>query len=233
MQESMTALYIGWAVMLAGIIFLFAQRRYMQNKYKDLMGHEHNTTVDLERGAYFYQAPLVTVDDQPIKVHGKENMYYKLSFNNTLQKWLSIGDVLPLSGIELSSNNHEVKILPSKIFTLRHKFKVFLDGKYIGRYEMKKLLRDKGIKEYLPLFFETDKEKYDFTNKYAELTSSIQDSEGHTLLAANRSFFDLSSDKRTSRRGEKHDIHIKKENDYPKEVWLGLYVQAMIVKNNN
>ncbi|GAB3057000.1 hypothetical protein ACFOU0_02960 [Salinicoccus sesuvii] len=230
-QESMAVLYIGWAAMLVGIIFLFVQRRYMQNKYKKMMNEQQNTILDLERGEYFYQAPLVTVDDQPIKVHGKEDMHYKLSFNNSLQKWMSIGDVLSLNGMKLTSNDHEVEILPSKMFTIRHKFKVFLDGNYIGRYELKKLFKDKGIKEYLPLFFETENKNYDFTNKYAELTSSIQDSEEDTVLTANRSFFDLSSDKRTSRRGEKHDIHIKDEKEFPEEVWLGLYIQAMNVKN--
>lgn len=62
---------------------------------------------------------------------------------------------------------------------------------------MRKLFKEKGIKQKLPYIFKSDDEQYSFNNAYMSSQTTISDIKNEIVFQANRSFFDFSKNKST------------------------------------
>lgn len=234
-NNSLWFLYGAAAVLLAGIIITFVIRNQSQKKFlKRLDDDNDQPDQALGENQYFYQSPLYMVDDQPIKIHGKENMKYTLYFNNTFEKWLSILGLFPIYGIQLKSDDYKVQLKPTKPLLPRFRYNVYVNDEQAGYFESKKMIKEKGAKKLLSYRFEKGEKEYHFNNEYLSFDAVIQDAESETdILTANRSFFDLAKEQGTNRRGEKHNIDIIEHSGKDThELWLALYAQVMVNKNN-
>ncbi|EKU48133.1 hypothetical protein [Staphylococcus massiliensis] len=225
--ESLWFFIVLWFVSLIIIIVFYYYRKSSQEQFKKALKEQELGHYKFDQGEYFYQAPIVTLDNQLIPIYGQTNMKYQTAFNNIIEKWLSILDVFPLFGVELTSEHHEVHIRRIQIWNLRPHYKVTLDGTNIGTLKRKKIISEKGITQQLPYILTTKDNHYDFTNNYLSMETSIEDASHNTFFKAHRSLIDVFKNRNTKKRGENHDITIE-ESDFPDELWIALYIQLTI-----
>lgn len=230
--ESLWMLILLWFLMIVIIIGFILYRKSTQKRFSEILEDDYsNDFVNYPQGEYFYQAPLMTLDNQYIPIHGNKKMYYVPDFNNFIQKWMSITGFFPLFGVFLKSDDNIVKIQRVKLWSLRPHYKVFLNNENIGLLKRQKLITEKGMSQQLPYAFYTEKEEYKFNNPYLSLDTIIKRNDTE-IFNAHRSFFDLPKNQFTKQRGEKHNIEIEDQitTSFPDEVWLALYIQIMITK---
>ncbi|SUM37483.1 Uncharacterised protein [Mammaliicoccus fleurettii] len=226
-------LWLSWLLFL-GITFIIVLtlffRKYLQKKYSTYDLIEKND-LNLKSNEYFFQSPLYLVDNQVIPVYGFENITYTPTYFNKMHKFVSLFGFFPIYSTYLTSESNEVKIIPQNAFSLRYKYNVYLNSEFIGVFEMRKLLKDKGIKQQLPYVFKSDDKQYSFNNAYMSNQTTISDSKDGIVVQANSSFFDFSKNKNTKKRGEKHNITITNSH-HCSELLLALYIQAIINKQS-
>ncbi|PNZ87552.1 hypothetical protein [Staphylococcus delphini] len=226
-------LWLSW-LLFWGITFIIVLillfRKYLQKRYStyELIG---NDDLNLKSNEYFFQSPLYIVDNQVVPVYGFENITYTPTYFNKMHKFVSLFGFYPIYSTYLTSENNEVKIIPQNAFSLRYKYNVYLNGKFIGIFEMRKLFKEKGIKQQLPYIFKSDNEQYSFNNAYMSTQTTISDIKNKIVFQANRSFFDFSKNKSTIKRGEKHTITLTSSHCCS-ELLLALYIQAIINKQS-
>ncbi|HLS36546.1 MAG TPA: hypothetical protein VK061_09925 [Bacillota bacterium] len=66
-----------------------------------------------------------------------------------------------------------------------------MNGEFFGILRTKRLLKEKGIKNYLDLIFETEEEQYTVVNEYLDLKYVIKDAKDVRIMEAKRNFFTL------------------------------------------
>jgi len=66
-----------------------------------------------------------------------------------------------------------------------------VNGEFFGILRTKRLLKEKGIKNYLDLIFETEEEQYTVVNEYLDLKYVIKDAKDVRIMEAKRNFFTL------------------------------------------
>jgi len=141
-------LIVFWIASIATLLGTIIIRRYTKQKYKrELTIYE--TSPDLRENEYFYQAPLYIFDGIHIKIHGMSDTTWTPYFNNNAQKWLSVFDIFPVYGVKLTSGNHTIILKRTKLWSLKPRHKVFIDGEEVGILQMTKLLKG-GIKQQTP-----------------------------------------------------------------------------------
>lgn len=226
-------LWLSWLLFFGTtlvILLILWFRKYLQKRYStyELIG---NDDLNLKSNEYFFQSPLYIVDNQVVPVYGFENITYTLTYFNKMHKFVSLFGFYPIYSTYLTSENNEVKIIPQNAFSLRYKYNVYLNGKFIGIFEMRKLFKEKGIKQQLPYVFKSHDEQYSFNNAYMSTQTTISDSKDEIIAQANRSVFDLSKNESTKKRGEQHTITFTNSHHCP-ELILALYIQAIINKQS-
>lgn len=193
---------------------------------------KYEESPSLENNEYFYQAPLYMFDDMHVKVHGSERMIWTPYFNNVLQKWLSIFNIMSTAGLKLTSEKYEVILKREKLWAFKPQYKVLINGNEVGELSMLNLLKG-GMKQQTPFLFGDNKKKYKFNNPYFTMQTIISDIEENTILNANRSLLDLEKNLITQRRGEQHYVTISSTENYPQQLWLALYIMVMNNKQSN
>ncbi|WP_437750742.1 hypothetical protein [Staphylococcus shinii] len=224
-------LLIFWGASILTLLGTFIIRRYSKQKYKRELAI-YEKSPDLRENEYFYQAPLYIFDGIHIKIHGMSDTTWTPYFNNNLQKWLSVFDVFPVYGVELTSTDHTIILKRIKLWSLRPNYRVFIDAQEVGNLRMRKLLKG-GIKQQTPYVFSNDNHIYKFNNPYFSTKTIISKKDSQEIFTAQRSFFDLGKNLLTRRRGENHNIAIEADEaktSYPHEFWVALYIQVMINK---
>ncbi|MDO5375781.1 MAG: hypothetical protein Q4F01_06275 [Staphylococcus rostri] len=208
------------------IIGLLILRKHTQQNFT---AHDltDNTDINLEANEFFFQLPLYIVDKQVIPIYGGEDITYSPYYFNRIHQIFSLLGFYSMYSTHLQSNTNSVKIIAQSPFTLRYKYNVYLNDDFIGTYEMRKLLKEKGIKQQLPYVFYTKDHTYSLKNDYMRSKTTILNDNGDIVLQANKRFWDLAKDKHTKKRGEKHTITINNTDDCP-ELFLALYIQAII-----
>ncbi|PTG57076.1 hypothetical protein, partial [Staphylococcus chromogenes] len=176
------------------IVLILLFRKYLQIKYSTYEFIDSDD-LNLKSNEYFFQSPLYIVDNQVIPVYGFKNITYTPTYYNKTHKFVSLFGFYPIYSTYLSSENNEVKVIPQNAFSLKYKYNVYLNGEFIGVFEMKRLFKDKGIKQQLPYVFKSYDEKYSFNNDYMSTQTTISDSKDEIVAKANRSFFDFSKNK--------------------------------------
>lgn len=227
-NNSVWILWLLFGVMTIIIIGLLLFRKYLQNKYAVAESID-TKQLNLKENEYFYQSPLYIIDNQTLPVYGKQNITYTIKFANRLHKVVSLFGVMPHYSTYLKSENTVVKLVPKKIFTLRYQYNVYVDEELVGQLEMKKLIKDGGMKQKLPYNFYYGEETYSFHNGYMSSQTTLSNSNEEVLLQADRSVFDLFKNQQTQKRGEQHQIQIVGSQLSP-ELLLALYIQTMINK---
>ncbi|GGB82913.1 hypothetical protein [Staphylococcus nepalensis] len=164
-----------------------------------------------------------------IKIHGLTEMAWTLYFNNKIQKWLSIFDIVSASGLKVTSPNYNIILKRIKLWSLRPHYSVLINNQAIGRLEMIKILKG-GIKQQTSYAFFDNKTTYLFNNPYLSTETTISNKEGTKIFSARRSFLDLGKNLFTQRRGEQHRLIMESSTPHPKELWVALYIQVMINK---
>ncbi|WP_198617815.1 hypothetical protein [Staphylococcus canis] len=224
-------LWLSWLLFLGMTIIMILMllfRKYLQTKYKTYE-FISNDDLNLKSNEYFFQFPLYVVDDQVIPVYGVENITFTPTFYNKKHKFMSLFGFFPMYSTYLNSENNEVKIIPKSVFPLRYKYNVYLNKKNIGIFEMRKLFKDKGIKQQLPYDFKSDSVNYSFNNAYMSTYTTISNTKGEVVVRSNRSILDFSKNKSTKKRGEKHTITFTNDH-HCLELLLALYIQTIINK---
>lgn len=228
-----TSLIGNWIFYIAAILVLIGYisfRRYNQKKYLRIANDSLDTST-LEDGEFFYQLPIVQLmDNMPIRVVGKNNPKFELYFNSAIHKVSFIFDFSASPpGLKLSSRDNTIILKSRKWF--RYEYNVFFNGEYYGEFTAKKLIKEQGIKNYLDFIFVSKDETYSLTNNYLDLTAYIKDDQ-RTLLSGERTYFNLSKDEKSGRRGEKHNINIDEAIEQDKqEILLALYITALNIRN--
>ncbi|MFD1387045.1 hypothetical protein ACFQ4Z_09520 [Oceanobacillus oncorhynchi subsp. oncorhynchi] len=176
--------------------------------------------------------PVTTLfDNIPIVIKSVNDFKFQLYLKNAGYKFLVLYQVLPsASGIKLTSNQNTVKVVPAKIFRARYFYDVYWNETFYGRLRSKGFFKKGGSKKYLNFIFTTNEEEtFTIQSDYFSMETKIQNTEDKELLTAKRTYFDLSKDKKTNRRGEQHHIQVS-ESKLPKEILLSLYIQVMGVR---
>lgn len=209
-------------------IFLF--RKFLQKKYSSYSLVDESK-LNLKENEYFFQSPLYIVDNQVIPIYGEGNITYTPTYFNKLHKLISLFGFMPIYSTYLSSDKNEIKIIPRNAFSLRYKYNVYLNNDFVGIYEMKRLIKDKGIKQQLPYTFRSEDDEYSLHNAYMSTKTTITNNNDAVLFQADRSVFDFSKEQNTKKRGEKHHIKIDVAHE-SSELLLALYIQAIINKQS-
>lgn len=227
-------LYVLMFITLISIIVIFYIRHKTNKKHEKIIESENiSVNLKLQKDEFFYQSPLYQTDQQNILIYGfEENLTYSLYFNNNFERWLAIIIPLPIYGIHLQSQKHDIKIKSDKIVSLRFHYSVYIDNKYFGKFSNHKITSKKGITQLLPFYIKTEENNYDIDNPYGELTANIIKNKKEKILEGKRNFFDFKKSQETNLRGEQHKIKLLKNTTEPKELWLAFYVLAIVLKNN-
>ncbi|WP_040978849.1 hypothetical protein [Oceanobacillus jeddahense] len=230
-----TNLIWSWALHISCVLFLIAYfifRKYNQNKYINI-ANETIEEDEINPGEFYYQLPIVTLmEKMPIKVLGQNNAAFELYFNSTLHRtFFMLGLFSAPPGLKLSSNENTI-ILKSKKW-LRYEYTVYVNGDYHGEFNAKRLVKERGVKNYIHFDYHYNNCVYNLTNDYFDMTTYIKDDQD-TLLFGERTYFNLlSKDEKTGRRGEKHKIKMDhKQNQSFQEVLLALYITALNIRNH-
>lgn len=225
------SLWLSWALfavmtVIIAVILLF--RKYVRSKYRFEEGKADD--LKLETNTYFFQLPLYIVAGQEMPVYGLEKITFMPMYFNRIHQFVSLFGFSSLYSTYVISESNEVKIVPQNPFTLRYQYNVYLNNACIGIFEMKRLFKDKGIKQQLPYVFKTRDQQYSFNNDYMSAITTISDTNDNIIFQANRSFLDFAKSSQTQQRGEKHDITLY-DSEQCIELLLALYIQAMINKH--
>ncbi|WP_251521890.1 MULTISPECIES: hypothetical protein [Staphylococcus] len=217
---------------IASIICLVAAiyiRKHNLNKFKKEVSEKEESPY-LRKNEYFYQAPFYLFGDMHIKIHGLEDGLWKPYFNNNFLKWLSDYNFISATGVKVTSMNNKVILKRTKLYQIRPYYQVFLNDKEIGTLEMERLIKG-GIKQQTPFVFKDKHHTYKFHNAYFSTSTTITNEDKLKILKSNRSIWDLSTNSFTNRKGETHNIKLTEEaTPYPVTLWIGLYIQVMINK---
>ncbi|GAA0336788.1 hypothetical protein GCM10008931_30480 [Oceanobacillus oncorhynchi subsp. oncorhynchi] len=223
-----------WGVATVSLIVFYFLRKKQQKRFWEIsqesFGQERE--FDQKEGEYFYQMPVTTLfDNIPIVIKSVNDFKFQLYLKNAGYKFLVLFQVLPsASGIKLTSNQNTVKVVPAKIFRARYFYDVYWNETFYGRLRSKGFFKEGGSKKYLNFIFTTNEEEtFTIQSDYFSMETKIQNTEDKELLTAKRTYFDLSKDKKTNRRGEQHHIQVS-ESKLPKEILLSLYIQVMGVR---
>lgn len=215
-------------VLLVIFIVINAIRKKSQQTYSEdkLDAINHSQYDD---GEYFYQSPGTLLDKQYIPIYASYKLCHIPYYKDSSQKWRSIFGLKPLHGTEVKSNAHKVIIERIEGMTNQSQYKVFLDDLHIGTFKKDKLFKENGISRLYPYsFINKLDESFIFENPDRFHTTVIKDSQGNTILSAERTALDYKKNSTTNKRGEQHQIKIINNSQYPDELWLALYIQAGI-----
>ena len=171
--------------------------------------------------------PLYIIENQSNVIYGNETITYKPFFANRSHEIMSIFGVQTKYSIQMNSRNNNVKVIRKNIVANRPKYAIYLDSEEVGTLEMKKFFKSGG-KQQIPYKFNYKSDLFDVSNPFFSNETKIT-SENKTLLIAKRSFLDISKNKRTKKRGEKHNIQIL-STKLKKEILIAIYLQCIINK---
>ncbi|SUM57250.1 Uncharacterised protein [Staphylococcus microti] len=225
------SLWLSWvlvAVMTVIIVVIRLFRKSIRAKYR--FEQDIADDLNLEPNAYFFQLPLYIIADQKMPVYGVEKITFTPTYFNYLHRFISLFGFSSLYSTYVISESNEVKIVLINPFSLRYQYNVYLNNEYIGIFEMKRLFKDKGIKQQLPYVFKSREQQYFFNNDYMSAITTISDANDNVVFQANRSFMDFSKSSQTQQRGEKHNVTLY-DSEQCIELLLALYIQAMINKH--
>ena len=224
-------LWLSWvlfAVMTVIIAVILLFRKSIRTKYR--FEQDVADKLKLEPNTYFFQLPLYIVAGQEMPVYGLEKITFMPMYFNRIHQFVSLFGFSSLYSTYVISKSNEVKIVPINPFSLRYQYNVYLNNACIGTFEMKKLLKEKGIKQQLPYVFKTRDQQYSFNNDYMSAITTISDTNENIIFQANRSFMDFAKSSQTQKRGEKHNVTLY-DSEQCIELLLALYIQAMINKH--
>lgn len=221
-----------WIVAAISLVVFFCMRRYLQKKYTALLNEETlEGNSEAEQSTYVYQMPMMKmVDDMPVIIRGKKEMYFQLYFNSFWQKCLTLFDILPVAGVRLTSPEHTVEVRPIKLISNRNFFEVFLNEELYGKLTQKQFLKEGGIKKAINFTFTSPAGEFSIENNYLDLLLTMQNNQ-EVLLRAKREFFDFMKDEKTGKRGEKHEVNVTSE-EIPDEVFIAIYTIMMNLRND-
>ncbi|MHB7941515.1 hypothetical protein ACYCKH_03325 [Staphylococcus capitis] len=211
---------------------LYCHKKKKQKKIAQLLQHPNISNKEYldENTQYFIQTPLSLIHSQYIPILGDENLAYKVSFNNFFQKWITLLEIFPMFSLELKSKKHLINVKRVHPLSLRYQYHIYLDGRYIGKLEQHKLFTKKLIKNLISYKFTSERETYLIENKKFTTQTLIKNKKDNNILIAKRSFFDLFKKKQTNMRGEQHKIEVRENNSFINEIWLAVYTQCILDK---
>lgn len=215
-----------WGIVTIIIISILFFRKYLQKKHSPTNINSDNDK-DFKDGEFFVQMPLYIIENQSNVIYGNETITYKPFFANRSHEIMSIFGVQTKYSIQMNSRNNNVKVIRKNIVANRPKYAIYLDSEEVGTLEMKKFFKSGG-KQQIPYKFNYKSDLFDVSNPFFSNETKIT-SENKTLLIAKRSFLDISKNKRTKKRGEKHNIQIL-STKLKKEILIAIYLQCIINK---
>ncbi|REH88508.1 hypothetical protein DOS68_10560 [Staphylococcus felis] len=221
---SNTVLVMFWIASLLILIITILLKQFYKSKYKK-ENLENEKSPTLKENEYFYQAPVYLFDDMYIKLHGFTDTFWSLYFHNQFHKMLNACGMVWMHGLRVKSPENDILIRRIKVWSLRPYYAVFINNHKIGILTMKSIFKG-GIKQQAPYIFKSSHDEYSFHNAYLSKQTTIQKDQ-HNILVGNRSFLDLKTNAITKRRGEVHDIKVFECFEYPKLLWIALYIQIM------
>ncbi|EKU47077.1 hypothetical protein [Staphylococcus massiliensis] len=228
--------WVMWLIVLGLFIFIIVFINIRKRLLKQLQQSiTDKAQVDLNLGEheYFLQTPIYLFHSLKIPIFNNDHtpLSYEIKYDTILNKYASaLSTIFVGCSLEIESPQHKV-YLKSHFFTVHYGYDVYLDDEKIGTFKMKKLIgKDSGIKQQLPYQFCGKDFTYNLHNPYMSQTTDIKDEADKVVMKARRSFLDMSKHKLTKQRGEKHEIEFFAAS-LPVEVFLGLYVIAILNKN--
>lgn len=223
---------IGWIllniVLITFIVIRKRNRKNITNLLLQQSGKSKKSYLSKDN-QYFIQTPLSLIHSQYIPIYGNKKMSYKIVFNNFFQKWITLLEIFPIFSLQLKSKDYLVDIKRVHPLSLRYKYKVYLNEKYIGKLEQHKLFTKKRMKNLISYKFTTKDGLYTIENKKFTTKTMVKDSYKNTVLSANRTFFDLLKKKQTNMREEKHKVTLSPSFTI-NELWLAVYLQCILDK---
>lgn len=226
-------LYMLVCLMFLSVVGTLYMRKRTIRKHEAILEDVNlDTDFNLDKGEYFYQAPIYEADGQRIRIFGGEEITYSLHFNNSFERWFAITVPLPIYGIHLKSKRHEIIIKCDKIFSFKFHYSIFVDGEFFGKLSNHRLTTKDGISQLLPFYVQDAAHRYSVKNPYGSLTTDILKDDQIKLLDGKRSFLDLSKSEKTNMRGEEHTLKVY-DDENPDELWLAVYGFCMILKNRS
>ncbi|MCU5746319.1 hypothetical protein N9R04_06260 [Staphylococcus sp. SQ8-PEA] len=187
--------------------------------------------LNLQSNEYFFQTPFYYIGERYVTIYNSDNinMYFRTTFNTQIEKWLSLIGAAMFIGIEVISENHSVKVKRIKYFSYPASYRVILDDHPIGEFRRQKFVSEKGYKKRFGYKLFTDKSEYTLNSPYLTKETTIE-KDGKPFYYAKRNFLDVSKNKATKKRGEQQRIKFDDSlQDYPVEVWLAIYTQAIVM----
>ena len=203
---------------------------FKKSKPQEFDNKEVIQGLNLREGDYFYQTPLMIWKDDPITIYNadSEEMTFTPWFKSKFYRWIYYMGGGSYQGAVINSEHHQVWLKRTNWVMYNAKYDVYLDGEKIGVYRKQKPIKEKGFKKQLAYKLFIDEREFELSNPYLSTEIEITENE-KVFFEAKRSFFDLGKNKVTQKRGEQHRIHMTEHaTDYPPELWLALYAQAIM-----